>query len=546
MKSIRVSFPLAAILLFGACRGVAGLDDLSFSGETSPGSSSSSSGGSFCEPGALEACDAMYSGPPGTAGVGLCRAPSRVCDNEGTGFGECAGEVVPKAEDCSTAEDEDCDGRAACDGSAIGAKPYGEGADVEICGVAADAAGNLIVAGNFQNTINFGGADLQSPTAKSIFVAKLDGQGAHLWSRMVTGAQEQTCSGIALGPNGNVVLGGYYAGGSPDFGGGPLPPANNVDGFYAKLEAANGEHVWSAAIGGGGDQSVRGFGVDTAGFVFMVGRFQGQISIGKFTLTADAQNETFVAKLASDAAPVLAKRFSASVALHGMKIAVIPATGGAVIAGQIIGTGQFGGTTLTGSGNNQDAFLIRLDPNAGVLWATALVGSNRQQVNSLAIDSSGDVLAAGEFETTVDFGGIPLTATSVDGFVTRLDGAGKAIWARAIGGLNNQVANSVAVDASGAVLTAGTFLSGVALDPNKAPAAGGDDAFIGKLRLDTGATIWLRPFGSLSNETAEAVAVDNDGNAIVSGKYMGDLDLGLDTGPLTSPEGDAYLAKLAP
>jgi hypothetical protein len=50
----------------------------------------------------------------------------------------------------------------------------------------------------------------------------------------------------------------------------------------------------------------------------------------------------------------------------------------------------------------------------------------------------------------------------------------------------------------------------------------------------------------MSSESAGAVASDSLGNAAVSGKYSGDLDLGLKDGPLTVSEGDAFIVKVAP
>ena len=52
-----------------------------------------------------------YDGPPGTEGVGICRAGVQQCDQQGSPVGECVGEVVPEGERCETAGmDEDCDG----------------------------------------------------------------------------------------------------------------------------------------------------------------------------------------------------------------------------------------------------------------------------------------------------------------------------------------------------------------------------------------------------------------------------------------------------
>lgn len=77
------------------------------SGPTSTTSSGGGGGGGACEPGTEEPC---YSGPPGTEGVGLCKAGRKKCLPDGSAFGACVGEVLPGEETCETEGDDDCDG----------------------------------------------------------------------------------------------------------------------------------------------------------------------------------------------------------------------------------------------------------------------------------------------------------------------------------------------------------------------------------------------------------------------------------------------------
>ncbi len=57
-----------------------------------------------CGDGQTRAC---YTGPAGTAGVGVCRAGSQTCSS--SAWGPCTGEVLPQEEVCGNAIDEDCD-----------------------------------------------------------------------------------------------------------------------------------------------------------------------------------------------------------------------------------------------------------------------------------------------------------------------------------------------------------------------------------------------------------------------------------------------------
>lgn len=59
-----------------------------------------------CLPGAQRPC---YTGPEGTAGVGICAMGSETCLADGSGYGSCEGEITPTAEICNNLDD-DCDG----------------------------------------------------------------------------------------------------------------------------------------------------------------------------------------------------------------------------------------------------------------------------------------------------------------------------------------------------------------------------------------------------------------------------------------------------
>ncbi|HUQ06656.1 MAG TPA: MopE-related protein [Kofleriaceae bacterium] len=65
--------------------------------------------GCICVPSSQTAC---YSGPAGTAGVGVCAVGVQTCSADGRSEGQCVGAVLPGPEVCGDHLDNDCDGSA--------------------------------------------------------------------------------------------------------------------------------------------------------------------------------------------------------------------------------------------------------------------------------------------------------------------------------------------------------------------------------------------------------------------------------------------------
>jgi hypothetical protein len=64
--------------------------------------------GCACVPGSQAEC---YSGPDGTKNIGHCKAGQKTCKDDGSGYGDCTGEVLPAPETCATPFDDDCNGQ---------------------------------------------------------------------------------------------------------------------------------------------------------------------------------------------------------------------------------------------------------------------------------------------------------------------------------------------------------------------------------------------------------------------------------------------------
>ncbi len=113
-------------------------------------------------------------------------------------------------------------------------KQYGSTKIETAHAVAVDPAGDLLLCGEFDLAIDFGGGALTSPTYPRAFVTSLTDTGAYRWA---TGLNTTTGSGCrSLGVHGGaIVLSGVYWG-TVDFGQGPLPAAGGLaNAFLLKL-----------------------------------------------------------------------------------------------------------------------------------------------------------------------------------------------------------------------------------------------------------------------------------------------------------------------
>jgi Beta-propeller repeat len=224
--------------------------------------------------------------------------------------------------------------------------------------------------------------------------------------------------------------------------------------------------------------------VDGNGNVVVAGYFGGTANFGGGSFTSSGGNDIFVAKYASDGSYVWAKRFGGTGSDYGYGVAV-DGSGNVVVTGNFTNTVDFGGGPLNASTSGGDIFLAKYGPSGAYLWAKHFGGTSTfgSIAYAVAVDSSGNPLLTGWINDFVDFGGGPLTAllNSYDIFVAKFNSAGTYQWAKRVGADASDYGNSVAVDSSGNVLVAGYFTTSADFDCGTLNSPGGMDGYAVKL-----------------------------------------------------------------
>jgi len=203
-------------------------------------------------------------------------------------------------------------------------------------------------------------------------------------------------------------------------------------------------------------------------------------------------------------------------------------------------------------------------------WVDQFGGLGKDQGRSVAVDNQGNVYTAGDFEDIVDVDPGPdeylLTSNGrFDIFITKVDATGHLIWAKQFGGSRDDVANGIAIDALGNVLTTGSFRDTVDFDPGPGSTllkiessfmgpgggqyASGSDMFVSKLD-SSGNFIWVKQIGGNLSDYGNAVTVDELGNVYTTGEfsnvdsiYLDSVDLDPGPGAHNFPEGGACITK---
>jgi hypothetical protein len=287
------------------------------------------------------------------------------------------------------------------------------------------------------------------------------------FSTYLGGSGQDSASCVAVDTTGNAYVTGWTE--SLDFPESPGPrlgKSGGVDAYVAKI-SPSGHLLYVTYLGGSGDDRGYGIAVDTSGDAVVVGWTYS----GDFPIVNAAQ----------------------------------PRLGG-----------------------GRDGFIAKLNPaGTALVFSTYWGGSGADSSNGVALDATGNIYVSGETASAnfpVLNGFQNKSGGGDDAFIAKFSAFGTELFSTYLGGLADDRATAIAVDASGnAYITGSTYSPNFPVVNAFQPAlGGGQDAFAAKLSSGGNALLYSTYIGGSGGtpgapETGNGIAVDSAGSAYIAG-----------------------------
>ncbi len=369
-------------------------------------------------------------------------------------------------------------------------------------------------------------------------------------------------------PDGNILAIGstMSAGFGTTLGAYSRVLAGETDIFVSKINPSTGQLVFSTLVGGSSTDLPRAMEVDVSGNIYICGYTSSTnfpVTAGAYQTASSGNFDVFVLKMNSNGSSLLASTLLGSTATDIATCIAIGSDGSVVVGGQT-SSANFPTTagaydrSFNGMGDDDDAFLTKLNSNLSQLvYSTFLGSSSREKINCLALDSDGKPVVSG-FTYSALF---PVTAGAFqstfggglsDVFVTKFNSNASSLeFSTLLGGGMSEEASAIVLDASNNIYITGyTWSTNYPVSANafRGSSNGSCDAFLTKLSPDGTTLLASSYFGGSGVDRGLSIALDARGN-IVCGGLTQSTDLPTDASsfyPAAFGDNDVFIARLNP
>ncbi|MEO8147069.1 MAG: T9SS type A sorting domain-containing protein [Bacteroidia bacterium] len=318
------------------------------------------------------------------------------------------------------------------------------------------------------------GQTFNSDSLGDTYLMKTDKNGVKQWEKIIGGNALEGGNSIIQTTDGGYLITNH----TESYG------AGDCDSWLIKTDNT-GNILWNVTYGGIGDD-VGEQGIETS---------DGNYIVAGIERSLDTLGNAFLTKYDNAGNLIWVKTYGGPGVEAGVRI-VETVDGGFFIAGE----------TTTNSLGLRDILVFRTNSAGDLMWLKNIGGAGDEEAFGLCATNDGGYVIAG---VSTSFG-----SGDDDVYLIKMDDIGNKLWSKNIGGLNNDVANSIVAAADGGFMITGFTKSF------------GDsmDAFI--IKTDKfGNQHWMKTFGDKNhlNECKWIVVCADGGYAITGSTTVKDF-----------------------
>lgn len=252
------------------------------------------------------------------------------------------------------------------------------------------------------------------------FVAKYDTNGSFVWAKQFGGPGDTVPRSdvLDIDNSGNIIICGNFNN-TVDFDPGPavynLTSSAHIQAFIVKLKN-NGDFIWAKQFGDApkvySGSHIADVKCDAQGNIYTVGDFVGDCDFdpgpGSFMMSGKGLRDGYIAKLDPNGGLIWAKRMgntsSDPYQFSDSRGIDVDAANNVYTAGNFFGTFDFdpGPNTHSATSTNYDWFVLKLNANGDFVWADTFGGPEQDIGADVAVGPDGSVYAIGTVGSMAD------------------------------------------------------------------------------------------------------------------------------------------------
>lgn len=341
-------------------------------------------------------------------------------------------------------------------GTLLWAKKIGGTVTDEAISIAVDASSNAFVCGWYTGTAAAGTFTFTAATGTDGFLVKYDSAGTEVWAKTINGTSSDEITDIIPTASGNIYVLGYYFG-TCTFSASIIKTSTGGGEMFLATYDASGTPLSVNNTTGAGNEGPKNMALAPNGEIYICGFFNGTVTFGTTTRTSLGDNDGFVLRHNPTTNQWYGVIATGNQGSDSFERVVVDAASNAYIVGTIqpiLPNFSFGSINMNIPYMSITTFIGKYrNSSAGFEWVKLVSNSAITQVGGLAIDNQSNLTVVGNFSSPSAIGTkylIPFgTGNTYDVYVAKYSSEGNPLGATKFGSTGNDYATSIAFNAAG-------------------------------------------------------------------------------------------------